>query len=54
MLTMITDDITTLSLMTTVKKVLKKTWNYVVAWKLILREAGLKKKMPLKAKSTYL
>ena len=50
----ITDDITTLSLMTTVRKVLKKTWNSVFAWKLILKESGLKKKISLKAKSTYL
>ena len=40
--------------MTTVTKVLKKTWNSVFAWKLILRESGLKKKISLKAKSTYL
>ena len=54
LLTMITDDITTLSLMTTVKKVLKKPWNSLFAWKLFVKESGLKKKMPLKAKSTYL
>ena len=32
----------------------QKIWNSVFAWKLIVRESGLKKKMPLKANSTYL